>query len=119
LVLERINKDLQALMVSDEIDPETGQYYMLQPYRLAQPVEQRSKDESTGRETVTTEYTGISFFVYHHTQTVKDPETDFPVPQLVGQMIEYRLEPIRGDHRNGHDLLRNGLRVNKLPLVGV
>ena len=119
LVLERINKDLDALMVSDEIDPETGIYYMLQPYKLIGPQKQTSKNVKTGELKEVTVYTGIQFYVYHHTQTTKDPVNDFPLPQLVGQMIEYKSVPINGDTKKGFNLMRNGVKVNKIPLSAV
>lgn len=119
LILERINKDLEALMVSDEIDPDTNKYYMLQPYKLIGPQKQAGKDKVTGEIKEFTEYTGIQFYVYHHTQTVNDPTNGFPLPQLVGQMIEYKLEPINGDTKKGFNLMRNGVKVNKIALSAV
>lgn len=119
LILERINKDLEALMVSDEQVPGTKSYYMLQPYTLTGPQKQAGKDKVTGEIKEFTEYTGIQFFVYHHTQTTTDPENNFPLPQLVGQMIEYKLEPINGDTKKGFNLTRNGVKVNKIPLSAV
>lgn len=116
LILERINKDLEALMISDEVDPESGNYYMLQPYKLTGPEKQVSINKQTGEQTISTMYTGIQFYVYHHTQTIKDPTNDFPLPQLVGQMIEYKLVAINGDRAKGMNLLRNGVKVNKIPL---
>jgi hypothetical protein len=56
---------------------------------------------------------------YHHTETTSDPASGFPLPQLVGQMVEYKLEPIGGDPKKGVNLLRNGVRVNKIPLNAV
>ena len=118
LILERINKDLEAIMVSDEIDPETNVYYMLEPYKFIQPTPQMAVDPKTGEKKQTIEYTGIQFYIYHHTQTVKDA-TDFPCPQLVGQVIEYKLVPINGDPAKGNNLTRNGVKINKQPLSAV
>ena len=118
LLLERINKDLDSLMVSDEVDPKTSLYYMVQPYKLIQPMPQPGViDPNTGQPKV--EYTGVQFWVYHHTQTIKDPTNDFPLPQLVGQMIEYKLDPIDGDPKKGNNMLRNGVKINKIPLAAV
>lgn len=119
LLLERINKDLEALMVSDEVDPETNVHYMLQPYKLIGPEQEVATDPKTGAQKTTTEYTGIQFYVYHHTQTTNDPTNGFPLPQLVGHMIEYKLVPVNGDRKKGHNLMRNGVKVNKIPLSAV
>jgi hypothetical protein len=119
LVLEKINKDLDALMVSDEEDPETKSYYLLKPYTLTGPVEQKYTDKRTGEQKTYTEYTGIQFYVYHHTETTPDETNGFPLPMLVGQMIEYRCDPINGDPKKGFNLMRNGVKVNKQPLSAV
>ena len=119
LILERINKDLETLMVSDEVDPDNGIYYMLEPYKLIGPQKQAGRDKVTGEIKEFTEYTGCQFYVYHHTQTVKDPTNGFPVPQLVGQLVEYKMEAINGDTKRGFNLMRNGVKVNKIPLSAV
>src|SRR5581483_3042216 len=41
-VLERLGKDLDGLIVSDEENKRTGNFFMVEPYELIDPVEQQS-----------------------------------------------------------------------------
>lgn len=98
-VLETINRDLEELVVSDDRNPRTGRFYMVEPFELA------AEDGSA-----------LRFHKYHHTQTIeKDGAT---LPQVVGQAIEYRTEPVdAAAPARGVNLLRNGRKVNRQPLA--
>jgi hypothetical protein len=118
LLLETIDRDLKGLVVSDEMNPRTGLYYMVQPFELLDPVDQVGTDPATGRKRSYPVSSGLEFHKYHRTQMV--PGRDGPTAQMVGQLVTYRIRPIdAADPRRGVDLLRNGRKINRQPLSGV
>lgn len=142
LILERVNRDIDGLIVSQEINPRTKKHYMVQPFELLDVAETTglmigtkpidSKIRRTGK--------GIRFHVYHRTEMVRvtnaadpekreekveeetdereEPEGDvLRLPRVVGRYIEYRSQPSQDG--KGVDLLRNGQKVNLIPLAEV
>jgi hypothetical protein len=122
LVLERVAKDLDGLLVSDQLNSRTGNYFMVEPYELFNPVEQTTFDAKTGEKRVESVDTGIRFYAFHHVdgERQETPDGGVELPRIMGQMIEYKAEPIDPANRaRGLNLLRNGVRVNQQPLAGV
>ena len=136
LILEHVGRDLDGLIVSQERNPRTGKFYMVQPFELLDTAEEagpKGKRRVFGR--------GIRFYVYHRTDMVKvehpeDPklrteellgdqaEREEPadgsvrMPRLVGRYVEYTTVAAKG-RRGGVDLLRNGQKVNTTALTEV
>jgi hypothetical protein len=109
-------------MVSDQLNSRTGNYFMVEPYELFNPVKQETIDAKTGERKSETVDTGIRFYVFHHVEEEKQqtPDGSVTLPRIVGQMIEYRTEPIDpGKLERGVNLLRNDTRINQLPLSAV
>jgi prepilin-type N-terminal cleavage/methylation domain-containing protein len=116
LLLERIERDLRGLIVSDQLDPKRGLYYMVQPYELFDPRPQQGINPRTRLPEVYQIPAGLRFFRYHHMQSITGATG--PTAQLVGHQIEYKVEPI-GNGEKGVNLLRNGRRANKMPLSAI
>lgn len=131
LILERFSRDVDGLLVSQETNPRTKKFFMVQPFELLDPV-----DTSNGRKTGK----GIRFYVYHRTEMVRvtnpydadrreekveedndereEPEGDvLRLPRIVGRYVEYRSQPSQDG--KGVDLLRNGQKVNLIPLSDI
>jgi hypothetical protein len=116
LLLERIERDLRGLIVSEQTNPKTGLPYMVQPYDLFDPRPQQGINPRTNLPEVYQIPSGLRFFRYHHTQAMAGGTA--PTAQLIGHQLEYKVEPI-GDGARGVNLLRNGRRINKGPLSGI
>ena len=117
LVLETIDRDLKGLVVSKDVNPRTKFHYMVQPYELADPVEQAAKDP-TGKLVKKSIATSVSFHRYHRTEMEQDGEDTKAM--VIGQRITYKavlIDPSKPER--GMNLLRNGKRVNKIPLAGI
>ena len=112
LVLETIGRDLDQLMVSEEPVPsQPGQFYLTRPFELGDLKPQKGIDPVTKAEITENVATSITFFRYHHTDTV--PGSNPAMPRMVGQKIVYKSEPLPG---GGMNLSRNGEVINHTPL---
>jgi hypothetical protein len=116
LALETIDKDLKGLIVGSESVPGSQIPAVLQPFVLFDPKPQKGIDPKTKEEKEYQINSGLRFFRYAYTHSIEGLKG--PTPQLVGQLVEYKVEPI-GDGKRGVNLLRNGRKINKQPLSGV
>lgn len=117
LVLETLDRDLKGLVVSKDVNPRTKFHYMVQPYELADPVEQVSKDKD-GKEVRKSIATSVTFYRYHRTEMEQDGDGVKAV--IIGQKVTYKAQLIDpAKPARGMNLLRNGKRVNKMPLAGI
>jgi hypothetical protein len=121
LILETIGKDLEGLVVSDQLNPDTNIYYMVQPFDCTDPVQQENVDPKTGEKQTFSVPSGMKFYKYHHTTSGDGNTADSTrTCQIVGQQIVYKSELIdQAKPERGMNLLRNGKRVNTMPLSGV
>lgn len=131
LILERFSRDIDGLLVSQETNPRTRKFFMTQPFELID-----ATVNSKGRKVAK----GIRFYVYHRTEMVRvtnpydpdtreekveeendereEPEGDvLRLPRIVGRYVEYKSQPSADG--KGVDLMRNGQRVNLIPLSDV
>jgi prepilin-type N-terminal cleavage/methylation domain-containing protein len=118
ICLEHISRDVDQLMVSQEQWPD-GSFYMVEPFKLVNPYNQQFKEPTTGKLLdVATAGSGVKFFRYHHTDMVTVGTGK--QPKLVGNLVEYKTEPIdAGDLKKGVNLMRNGKKVNGIVLSEV
>jgi len=121
LILETIGKDLEGLIVSDQVNPDSGVHYMVQPFDCIDPVKQENIDPKTGEKQTFNVPSGMKFFKYHHTSSGDGASSDSTrTCQIVGQQIVYKSEQIdKSKPERGLNLLRNGKRINTVPLSGV
>ena len=131
MVAEIIENDLEQLQVSTGQWPDFGGgYYLLEPYKL-------TNADGSGLSTakmdlfdedgniITTEKVrfgqGVVFHRFHHTGTAAggtDPgDMEAGAPTLVAHRVVYTQEPVdSADPSKGVNLLRNGEKVNHVPL---
>ena len=136
VILERVGRDLDGLIVSQERNPRTGRYFMVQPFELLDKepgVDDKGKPRPYAR--------GLRFYVYHRTEMVKIENSTDPkrrkeevqddkadrtepddgsirLPRIIGRYVEYRA--IRSQTKADEvDLFRNGQKVNSIPLTEV
>ncbi len=122
LCLERIAQDLEQLVVSSGKNPETGRYSLLEPYWFEDETTVDSTDPATGAPVRVPAGKALCFYRFHHVENGPGPEgsTGGESPVIVGRKITYQVVPVAaGNPEAGHDLLRNGVRVNRLPLADV
>ena len=137
MILERLGRDLDGLIVSQERNPKTDKFFLVQPYQLTDWVDAPpDKDGKPHRFAQT-----FRFHVYHRTEMIRvtnplDPakrkeevesETDnrdepadgsVRLPRIVGRYIEYKVVP-SAEKGGGVDLLRNGQKINLIALTEV
>jgi len=117
ICLETIARDLEQLIVSDQQNPQTSNYQMVEPYILTgTPTPFTRFDPKTKKEVPTgaNAYTGIRFWRYESTDT--DPATKQPT--IIGKMMEYSIKPASSNPKDGYNLFRGDSTrpVNHVPL---
>lgn len=129
LLLETAANDFDQLQVSAGANPETGNWSLLQPYRIikspkfTQKITAMQLNPKTGKEEeIEVEAgDGVSFFRFHHI-AMGAPTADLPLgkPKMIGRKVVYETVDIDpSDPSKGKNLLRNGKRVNQIPLASV
>jgi prepilin-type N-terminal cleavage/methylation domain-containing protein len=122
ILLEKIGRDLQELTVSTGIDPETGRFHLLAPYQLYNEIQLQVPDPDTGAPTPVKAGRGLRFYRLHHVE-MDTARSDVAAPDgrptLVAHRVEYLVRPIPGDEHGRVDLLRNGKKINQMPLADV
>jgi len=117
--LETISRDLDQLMVADDKNPTTGNFYLVEPYSLGKFVNQTGVDPNDGQMKTYPVASELTFFRYHHTGPNPKSTTTPPAPALYADKLIYSTIPIAGDPKKGLNLLRNGEVINHIPLSGV
>ncbi len=128
IVLEKVAEDLEQLQVSAEKNPNTGQYYLIQPYELTSPYTIDELDPNTNKVEKLAAGKGMRFYRFHHIAQDPAPWQGQPgtealpktVPRMVGHKVEYtQTLAVPGDPSKGVNLIRNGEVVNSQPLFEV
>lgn len=121
LLTERIAEDLAQLQVSAGKRSD-GKYWLVQPYDLKGPPGEISVLNEAGTETEKIKAGNyLRFPRFHHVEMRStDPGIPAGVPTMVARMMEYKTEPVDpSDESKGVNLLRNGKKINTIPLRSV
>lgn len=110
IIQEKVAVDLEQLVVNKEVNPGTGNYYMIEPFQYLEPFTFEDRHPETGVVTPLKAGRGLRFYRFHHIDVGADAK-----PQMVAHKIEYTVVANPGPE-GGKNLLRNGERVNQLPL---
>jgi len=118
LCLETVSRDLDQLMVSDQKNQTTGNFYLVEPYQLDKMVNQTGVDPNDGQKKTYPVASQLTFYRYHHTGTNPNSDPAFPTPALFADKIVYTTQPCPNDPKHVN-LLRQGQIINRIPLTAV
>lgn len=122
LIHERIAEDLLQLQIDTGKNPNTNEYWLVQPYELEGTPSTLNMTDSDGNVIGTVKAGNVLRFPrFHHVEmSAPTPELPNGMPKMVAYMMEYKTEPVdSADPSKGINLLRNGERVNQIPLKEV
>lgn len=114
LLLERITRELDDMVVTHG-ELADGTVHLVRPFELLEEFELVGGGDEG--ETVAAG-TGVRFYKFHRVEMV-EPGVDLQEgrPQMVARVVEYRTSVVdESDPTKGMNLLRNGRKLNRVPL---